>query len=315
MKEKKIGLPKILLELFAVGVVLLILLAIYPFWFLFVKAVNLIGVTGIRSKNKKLQTPVVYYEHPVTKRVIAFVAAIHIAEPAYYAALQRLIDSLGGYRVLFEGTGKLSPEEEKTLTQKEQSVARQFDFIFGFMRKLGEVMSLQNQKDGLAYAASWVNTDVKLCDLIRSFAEQNIQLVKKERSADDLFASESGRAVTKWFVNKLFNRFAPVAVITAVIALFSRNRRMAKRLILDARNEIAFRGISEHLENGNVAAIWGAAHLRGIERPLKKAGFKEVRREWFTAYTVRDYSLLDLVKKSVSTTKEAVSTPTVLKKD
>ncbi|MBI1999480.1 MAG: hypothetical protein HYS74_02420 [Parcubacteria group bacterium] len=323
MKEKKMGLLKSLFVLFVVGVILLIqvgvilliLLAIWPFWLLFAKMVNLLGVKGIRSTNGKLQTPVVFYEHPITKRIVAFVAAIHIGEPAYYTALQRLIDSLKGYKILFEGTGKLSPQEEQALTEKERSVARQFDFIFSLMRKLAEVMPLQFQKEGLTYASSWVNTDMKLYDLIRSFAQQDICLVKKEEYIDGLFSSESGQATTRWFVNKLFSRFVPVAVIVAGIAFFSRDKRMAKRLILDARNEIAFRGISEHLDDGNIVTIWGAAHLRGIEKRLKQAGFREVRREWFTAYTVRDYSLLDIVKKSVSVAKEATSAATALKKD
>lgn len=304
-----------LLKLFVAGIALVILLAIYPFWLLFAKVVNLIGVKGLRSVNGKLQTPVVFYEHPVTKRAIAFVATIHIAEPAYYAALQKLIDSLRGYKILFEGTGTLSPQEEQALTEKERSVAGQFDFLFSLTRKLGEVMSLQHQKEGLAYTYSWVNTDMRLYDLIRSFAEQDITLVKKKKDFGDLFTSEVGRATTRWFVNKLFNRFVPVTVIVAIIAFFSRNKRMAKRLILDARNEIAFQGINEHIESDDIVTIWGAAHLRGVEKYLKRAGFREVRREWFTAYTVRDYSLFDLPKKSVSVTKEAASATTTLKKD
>jgi len=315
MKEEKMGLMKALLILFVTGIIFLILLAIWPFWLLFVKIVNLIGVKGIRNKNGEFQTPVVFYEHPITKRIIAFVATIHIGEPAYYVALQELIDSLKGYKVFFEGVGKLSLQEERSLTEKERSIARQFDFIFSLIRKFTDVMSLQSQKEGLIYTSSWVNIDIKLYDLIQSFAQRDICLVKEEMDFGKLFSDKLDQAIMRWIFNKLLNRFVPVAVIFAIIVLVLRKKRVAKKLILDVRNEIAFRGISEHLDDSNIVMIWGAAHLRGIEKRLKQAGFREVRREWFTAYTVRDYSFLDIFKKSVSVTKEAMSAATVLKKD
>ncbi|MBI1975254.1 MAG: hypothetical protein HYS57_02760 [Parcubacteria group bacterium] len=256
-----------------------------------------------------------FYEHPETKRQIVFIATIHLAEPEYFAALQRLIESLSGYKILFEGVGKLSPQEEQALTKKERGVARDFDYIFEAVRKIGEIMSLQYQKEGLAYDSSWVNTDMQLHDLIRSFAQHDIRLLKREKDLNELFGGESAQLLTQWFINKLFSRFVPVAVIVGALAFFSRNKRLVKKFILEARNEEAVRGINEHLAEGNVAAIWGAAHMRGIEKRLKRAGFREVRHEWFTAYHIRDYSLLACLKKMIGVSKMAASTATALKKD
>ena len=315
MEEKKLGLLKAVLVLFATIVILLGLLAVYPFWLVFVKIANLIGVNGIRNINGKLQTPVVFYEHPVTKRIVAFVAAIHIGEPAYYAKIQKLIDSLTlkSYKILFEGIGKMSPQEEETLTPKEQEVAKQFRFVFDLIQKIAEVMSLQLQKEGLTYASSWVNTDMKLYDLIRSFARKNIDLVdlNKEKNIDRL-SNESGQAIMRWLINKLFNRFVPLSIIFAITTFFSKNKRLAQKLILDDRNKIAVQGINEYLRDSNIVTIWGAAHLAGIEKQLKRAGFREIRREWFTAYTVKNYSLLNI---PINFTKEAANAATTLKKD
>ncbi len=315
MKEKKMGLLKSLFVLFVAGLILLGLLILYPFWRLFAWTINLIGVKGIRNTNGNIETPVVFYEHPETKRQIAIIATIHLAEPEYFVALQRLIESLSGHKILFEGVGKLSPQEEQALTEKECGVSGHFDYIFGLSRKIGGVMSLQHQKEGLAYDSSWVNTDMRLYDLIRSFAQYNIRLLKKEREFDDLFGDESAQLFTRWFVNKLFSQLVPLAVIVGTLVFFSRNKRLAKKFILEARNEEAVRGIDIHLAEGNVVTIWGAAHLRGIEKRLKRAGFREVRREWFTAYHIRDYSLLACLKKMINVSKTAVSTATTLKKD
>jgi hypothetical protein len=95
---------------------------------------------------------------------------------------------------------------------------------------------------------------------------------------------------------------------------FSRKGGLLEEFILESRNEVAMRGIESYLPEGDVASIWGAAHLRGIGKSLKRAGFREVRREWFTAYHDRPYSLLECLKWgeiSVSTAK----TVTALKKD
>lgn len=305
MGKGKKGVLRILPILFLSGFILLGLLILYPFWRLFVWVVNCIGVNGIRNTGRNLETPVIFYEHPETKKKIVFVATIHFAEPEYFARLQRLIESLSGYTVLFEGVGRLSSEEEQFLTEKEREVARNFEYLWDGMRKIGDVMSLQSQRDGLAYNANWVNTDMRLCDVIRLFARYDVRIVKKEKNLDDVLNDESARIFFRYVMNALLSRFASTAVILGILALFSRDKRLAKKFILDARNEVAVRGINEYLTSRDVATIWGAGHLRGIEKQLKQIGFREVRRKWFVAYRVRDYRLLKCLKEMASISKAA----------
>ena len=151
--------------------------------------------------------------------------------------------------------------------------------------------------------------------LIRLFTQHDIRLLKKEKDFDELFGDEFTQLFNRWFVNKLFSRFVPVAVIIGVLSFFSRDKRLAKKFILEVRNEEAVRGINVHLAEGDVATIWGAAHLHGIEKQLKRDGFREVNREWFTAYHVRDYGLVECLKNMVTVSKTAVNTATALKKD
>lgn len=311
MKEKKLSILKSTLKVLMIGLAIISLLIIYPIWRMFVWIVNLVGIKGIRNINGNLETPVVFYEHPKTKRRVVFVATIHLAEAEYFVALQRLIDSLSesGYQVLFEGVGALSPQEEQALTEKERGVARMFDHLFKSVRKIGEMMSLQHQKEGLTYDSSWINTDITMYSLIRLFARHDVSflkegldsLLKKEgdkEQSDDLSTDESEQMFFKWLINKLLSRFVPLVVIIGACSFFSRNRKLIKKFILDTRNEEAVRGINAHLTEGDVMTIWGAAHLKEIEKRLKQAGFREVRREWFTAYRVRDYRLIEF---SVST--------------
>lgn len=320
MEEKKLGWLKsvgILALALAIG---LILLVIFPFWFLFAKMVNFVGVKGIRRVGSNLQTPVVFYEHPITKRVVVFMATIHVADPSYFAKLQSLIDALigDGYKVLFEGVGKLTPEEEQSLIEKEHSILKQFDYLFTLLRDVANVMSLQHQGKGLAYNSSWVNTDMRYRNLIRLFADRDITFVKRVKetsifSGDD--DNEITQPVTRWVFNIALLNILPIGAVLYVASWFSRNRRLATKVILDVRNDIAFQGIIDHAFQSNVVTIWGGAHLRGVEKRLKGAGFRMVRQEWFTAYSARKYSFLDCIKKAKVATKVAADAVTAIKKD
>ncbi len=300
MKEKKTGLLKSLSVVFVAGMILLGLVLLYPFWRLFAWVANIIGVKGIRRTGKNIETPVVFYEHPETKRRVVFIATMHIAEPEYFAALQRLIDSLSDYKVLFEGVGKITPQERQAFSKQERRLAKDFEYIFGLMSFVGTMMSLRHQRECLAYRSNWVNTDMKLGDIVRLFASYDVCLLsKKERKLTDV-EDETTKLLTQWFLNKLFSQFVSVFLIERIVVFFSRQKGLAKKFILETRNEEAVRGIDKYLTEGNVATVWGAAHLRGIEKRLKRAGFREIRREWFTAYRIRKYSLLKCIKKMIT---------------
>lgn len=307
MEKRKVDPLKALLVI----LFLLCLPILYPLWRLFVLLINLVGVNGIRNTSKQLETPVVFYEHPTTKREVVFIATIHIAEPEYFNALQQLIDSLPNHKILFERVGKLSSEEQQALTEEEAIVAKDFASFFALSDELTRVISLMHQRDGLAYDVSWVNTDLKLYDLVRSFTRQRVRLTRDEIEPKDLLDKEE---LIRWITDKTLNRFAAFAAIMSVATLFSRDKRLGKQLILDQRNTVAIHGIHKYLLEGNIATIWGAAHLAGIEKQLKQLGFREVRRTWFVAYHTRDYKIFDL-KKIIKDAEIAASAATSLKDD
>jgi len=297
--SKKMGVISSLWSLLKSAAMLSGLALLYPLWRLFVWMVNTVGVNGIRTVDGKLETPAIFYEHPVTKRRVVFVAVIHMAEQEYYRKLQQLIDSLPGYTVLFERVEKLSAEEEAGLTKKERAVAGGCSLLFKYLERVCDVMGLQHQKKGLSYDPAWINTDLRMSQLIKAFAEHDLFLIKKEEQAAlaavDLSRDKSAQLFLRWIINKLFSQLPAFSVLFKALASFSKKKRLTEALILDVRNEVAVRGIKKHLANGHVVTIWGAAHLRGIEEELKVAGFQEVSRQWFTAYHTRDYSFLECV--------------------
>lgn len=268
----------------------LIVAVLYLPWQLFALAVKPIGHKVIRNRRDKLETPVVYYEHPITRRVVIVITSIHIGEAEYFAALQRFIDSLTGFQILFERIGRLTPAEEVSLTDEERGVYDYFIYSGLRTRKIAQIMSLVFQGDGLSYPTSWVNTDLSLYELIKRFVAQGICRKREPGDPNELFNDEFSRLLIRWLLNGMLQCFVPVAIVFTLCTRFSKDGRRAKKLIVGDRNIVAWQGIKEHLSTGNVATIWGAEHLFGISTYLKRAGFRETHRLWFTAYHIRSYS-------------------------
>ncbi len=269
---------------------LLLIPVLFPLWLCFSRAICYVGFKFMRNRRGALELPVVYFENDAGRSIIV-INVIHFADAQYYATLQKLIDSLEGYAVLFEGTGTLTPEQKESLSPSEKVVSGEFDKLFEVLKVLSGILELKGQKEGLTYPSTWVRTDMPIRELIRRFAAEDLHIVSNDMpSITKLLNSEGDRKIVRWFVNRMFAKFPAHAVLLGAFALFSKKKRAMKRIILDERNTFAFEGIQE--QSGNVVTIWGAAHFRGIEKHLKRAGFRAIRKDWYPAYRVRKYGIL-----------------------
>lgn len=271
-------------------------LVLYPFWWLFVRLFNIFGGKWLRNRKNRLETPIIFYEHPDTKKRVALVGTIHIAEPGYFTAIQQRIDSLDGYAVLFEGVGKMSPQEEELLSGKERKIADMLKQILAVMDKISALTSLQHQRAGLSYNPPWINTDFSFYKLVQSLAAQDVKLIDFS-DFDKIFSDERSRLLVECLINWSFSQLAALSMLMAAFRINGRT----EKVILRDRNEVAFQGITNSLSSGNVVSIWGAAHLKGIAAKLKKIGFEEVGCEWFVVYHKKNYyRLKDLLAAQVS---------------
>lgn len=298
MSEKKTSNLGNILVIMAMGLLLPVFFICYPFWKLFSLVVNFVGFDGIRKRHGKIQTPVVCYENPETRRRIVFISTIHIAEPEYYSELQQLIDSLPDYKILFEGLQKLTHREKKALTDIERRKVKEAMYTFRAVRISGNTLNLQEQKDGLAYHANkgiWINSDIRFYELVRMFASRDVSL-PKEKFLGSFTNDSAYKLMISWIENKALEQMIPATVLGGLISLFFRKIRLLKSIILDHRNKEAIRCVREHASEHNLAMIWGAGHLTGIGNLLKQDGYFEIDRQWFTAYTIRDYSFLKALK-------------------
>lgn len=250
----------------------------------------------IIASNKKIYTPVVYLIHPNTQRKIVLMGVIHIADSAYFMELQRMIDTLNGYKVLYEGLGKITSEEQLLFTPDEKRIYKTLKQHMKARGIISSFLKLQGQHDGLSYLDSWVRTDMTLFEFIRTISEKKIDLFRKKLKFTFNFKKGSSEyLLTTWLVNAFFMRIPAILYIYKFISIFSKQKRMRNELIVNERNRIAINGILKEVSDSNVISIWGAAHLPDMIKKLKDVGFEVQEKQWLVAYTMPENSFKDFV--------------------
>ncbi|MFC1608949.1 hypothetical protein ACFL2R_01650 [Patescibacteria group bacterium] len=271
-------------------VVTVFFLLIYGLWILCSKVANRIGLGYIGNHDGNIQTPVVFYENPETKRRVVFIGMIHIAESVYFSAVQQLIDlieSHGECQVLYEMVQPLSDEEKVSLSEKERIIFREMTAKIGSVKQLADLVGLQYQKDGLKYRSSWVNTDLRMYELVTAFAQRKrVVWGKSNFSLDDVSEAEAEKVIDFFLKHMVLINY-----LADLVGFFSPKVKDFNDLILGKRNDVAIQGIRRCIENEDVVTIWGAKHLPGIEKQLKAMGFQESERMWFTAYCVKNLGI------------------------
>ncbi|HEV7534958.1 MAG TPA: hypothetical protein VGP90_04935, partial [Acidimicrobiia bacterium] len=220
------------------------------------------------------------YEAPGSGRRLHLVGTMHLGEAAYYDDLSALLADLGsaGTAVHYERIRRaddadLAPEERHRLEQVESS---------GYPAGLDAfvaVLGLELQGERLALPEGARNVDVSDADLLRGLGwERYRRLVARPDIPFDDRAAPLARPLFRFLLKhgRTLDRFR---------ALSGRHRRV-QRLMIDHRNEVALAEAARALEAGDVALVWGTAHLPGMARRLARSGYRLRAEQWFTACTL-----------------------------
>lgn len=260
-----------------------------PLWLVFAAIMRRIPTSHLRHRGKLLQTPIVTYEHPTTKRKVVLVGVMHAGDRGYFSHLQKIIDSKKGYAVLFEGIDSLSSTEERRLTKNEQEVFESIENLGRANTRVLKTLGLEHQADVLKYRRHWKNTDVKMRKLVGS-------LSRDRKNPFSRFGGKKKKTpnaiVMRWFLNFYFKNAVAIEVLLSVV-------QIRDDVILHDRDLVAFKGIKKEVAKKDVVAIWGAAHVPGIAKYLRTIGFLKTTRTWVTAYRVRKYSLRRMLRELI----------------
>lgn len=279
-----------------------LILLILPFWFLirflwtiFAKLVDFVGIKELRREGNKIQTPIVYFEHSITGKRVIFIGMTNVAEKEYFEKVLYLAKQWEreGYHILYEYVEKLV----EPINEVEKELHSQLVAYRRLHEESAKILGVEYQKNWISRELAppqWINNDTNELSLIEMFNSKGISFWKKAaNAAKGLPETEKQKIRSRWLLNRFFAESAAAFLATKIYCfLFNAFHQKwdALKIILDYRNKIAMCGIKNSLQQADVVNIWGSAHLRGMEKILKKEGFEEVEKEWLTAYHIRDYS-------------------------
>jgi hypothetical protein len=234
-----------------------------------------------QGQDAALQTAVAHFSHPDKQVEIVLYGVVHIADKAYYDAVQRDLDSYDV--VLYEGVapGKTAPTEA--------------DKGLGEMQKaMGELLGLTFQKDGINYTRkNLVHADMNMDQLKEAMGGKTINPMGQMVSPEQLkqmgpmlkSLAQLGKAspgMQRMFKTMMAKQLGNANLNNALGA-------KATQVILIERNKVVMKVLADQLKKttkGRIAIFYGAAHNPDFEQRFAKMGWSRTSKRWMSAWTI-----------------------------
>lgn len=245
----------------------------------------------------RLETVVVRLRGP-DGAAVDLVGAVHVADAAYYEALNARFQSYDA--VLYEMVGKPAPG--RPLAGRAAETGGSLGWIGALQEKMREVLKLEGQLQGIDYdAPNFIHADMDLESFQKARAENKetflglwlkamaaqqavaadsqggdlagvivlMQILMKKDSADDL----------KRLIGREFDQ---------VEQLMTGIEASGGTVIIGERNRVALEVLERELAAGKkrLAVFYGAAHFPDMERRLTDQGFQRTGEEWLAAWSI-----------------------------
>lgn len=274
MKEQPLGTVKSILIIVTTFLCVVIVILTSPILYLISRVINYIGTNTVRVRNGRVQTPVVTFEHPQTKRRVVFVGTMHSGLASYYRELQSIIETHSDSIVLYEGgpPGWSKRLEDLTPAEVEAIYWCRRDTIRKTYNALR--MGLVYQQDGITYRDTWISNDLPPLETIRLELEYGLS------PKDSMARIVKSRRLENMFLVNMPTIFYILPLIKYKIKKVRDRFHIAETV----RNEVALKGIFAHSTDKDIVTIWGAKHIDGFGKGLRAAGFREIARTWHTCY-------------------------------
>lgn len=249
------------------------------------------------EQSDRLQTAIVRFVRGT--RVVDLVAAVHIADVAYY---DRLNEHLKGYdAVLYELVGGEYQSRDERFGPETM---RQVKLAQSLVRT---VFGMEYQTEGIDYeAANFVHADVDWKEYAELMEARNQSMATIFQRA--LMQAQNGKlpgiAGDEEAASDMFNtlitalaRGDTAELKRSVAPLLGEAETFITQLegedgtvLVSERNKVVVRVLEEQLSQGrnNVGILYGAGHMPDLARRLEAAGFHRQDDTWLTAWDIRD---------------------------
>jgi len=251
--------------------------------------------SGADEWQGSLQTAINTYRNAAGISV-ELVAAIHIADPAYYEELN--VHFATRDRVLFELVADADQRPSRNAPQQEASG------LSLLQRAFAGFLGLSFQLQVIDYSAqNFVHADMTPTELQAAMTAKN----------ENFFALVMAVALAQMQSMNVDTEIQTTSMVQLMAALSADNKRDAFKYLLATelargdvltidpaleaqltligdRNRIALRRLAESLQDSDIRTIslfFGAAHIAGLERELLGTyGFQLVDQRWLTAWSI-----------------------------
>lgn len=240
---------------------------------------------------RPVTTPIHTFTHPEFENQVDLIGMIHTAQPHYYQTIQRRADTsyAHGAAVHYEKVRASSPEDlfwsEPEIQAKLVALGRIMQTTYSLFDGLD--LGLVKQLDAMEYRSGWQNhdaLDVEIVDRIGTFTLKRHQAVLSLLSLayENMDPDERREQLRSTFLDALQDESkGRIGRVFGRVLLGSMDGA-----ILKFRNEIALDAFDRQQDvapGANMVLLWGADHLPGIGKGLKKRGYKKAEEERLVA--------------------------------
>lgn len=233
-----------------------------------------------------LQTPVVHLRRARDGRRGRLVLTVHLAEPAYFASLTAAIHDANA-QVFFESIRSVDPSPRHWDEKYHRLLRGIREELYLGIADLG---LFSFQATHLAPGVDWINSDVTCCEFADRLREAKVSTVKYELALavfmKFVHRAQGGDHEARRAIEAMLKKGLLLASVLPLLELqrFLPGTGGFQVIATDWRNEAAVAKL-DATNDGDFVLVYGAAHGPGLLRLLRKRGFEEVRRDWYTAFS------------------------------
>jgi hypothetical protein len=232
-----------------------------------------------------LQVAYATYRSKDTDVELVLYGAVHIADKAYYKAVQKDLDACDV--VLYEGVSA-SPDMKPDETMKS---------IGEMQTTMGQMLGLTFQKDGINYKAkNLVHADMTAEELLKATDGD----ISKALPGMDMFKNPETMKMLKPMLKMMKGMKLPPMMrdpLKLQMAKQLANADMASlpggddamKILVGERNKVALKVLDSELakrKTGRIAIFYGAAHMKDFHARLGDKGWTQKSVSWNNAWTI-----------------------------